>query len=107
VLQIKVEILLPLYYIDNTRIEDKKYEETHDQIKKQFEGFTMGDRPLLGYWRDPKTGIRYDNEKNALYWLLCDKTQKNINFIRKLRTALNERFKQKSILIYYVNVYRF
>jgi hypothetical protein len=106
VVQIKVEIILPLYYNDKRDIEDKKFEETHDDIKKQFTGFTIGDRPLLGYWIDPDTGISYENEKNTLYWVLCDKTKNNIQFFKKLKERLKQRFEQESILIYYVNVYR-
>jgi hypothetical protein len=107
VVQIKAEILLPLYYNDKREVEDKKFEQTHDEIKKQFGGLTIGDRPLLGYWRDENTGISYDNEKNTLYWILCEKTRNNINFLRKLKDRLEKRFDQESILIYYVNIYRF
>lgn len=105
--QIKVEILLPLYYNDNRDVEDKKFEETHDYLKKQFGGLTIGDRPLLGYWIDPNTGINYENEKNTLYWILCEKTKDNIQFFKKLKEKLQGLFEQESILIYYVNVYRF
>jgi hypothetical protein len=82
VAQIKVEILLPLYYNDNRDVEDKKFEKTHDYIKKQFGGLTIGDRPLLGYWIDPNIGINYENEKNTLYWVLCEKTKNNIQFFK-------------------------
>ena len=78
--QIKVEILLPLYYNDKREIEDRKFEETHDLIKKQFGGLTIADRPLLGYWIDQDTDMSYDNEKNTLYWVLCAKTKHNIQF---------------------------
>jgi len=45
---IKVEILLPLYYNDKRSIEDKKFADTYDDIKNQFEGgVTIADKPLI------------------------------------------------------------
>ena len=103
---IKVEILLPLYYNDKRSIEDKKFADTYDDIKNQFEGgVTIADKPLIGYWIEPDTKIHYDDEKNTACWVLCKKTKVNIYFFRKLKQRLEKRFEQKSILIYYVNVY--
>ena len=102
---IKAEILLPLYDNDKRSIEDKKFADTYDDIKNQFEAVTIADKPLIGYWIDPGTKIHYDNEKNTACWVLCKKTKANIYFFRKLKERLEKRFEQKSILIYYVNVY--
>jgi hypothetical protein len=102
---IKAEILLPLYDNDKRSIEDKKFEETYDDLTNQFEGVTIADKPLIGNWIDPTTQIHYDDEKNTACWVLCKKTKTNLYFLRKLKERLEKRFEQKSILIYYVNVY--
>lgn len=100
---IKAEILLPLYDNDKRSIEDKKFADTYDDIKNRLGTVTIAE--LIGYWIDPDTKIHYDNEKNTACWILCKKTKVNIYFFRKLKERLEKRFEQKSILIYYVNVY--
>ena len=37
----------------------------------------------------------------------CAKTKHNIQFFKKLKVKLEVMFEQESILIYYVNIYRF
>jgi hypothetical protein len=71
---IKAEILLPLYDNDKRSIEDKKFEDTYDDIKNRFGTVTIADKPLIGYWVDPDTKIHYDNEKNTA---LLDYMQEN------------------------------
>ncbi|MGC2599154.1 MAG: hypothetical protein WA395_13630 [Nitrososphaeraceae archaeon] len=80
--QIKVEILLPLYYNDKREIEDRKFEETHDLIKKQFGGLTIADRPLLGYWIDQDTDMSYDNEKTRYIGYYVRKQNTIFSFLK-------------------------
>jgi hypothetical protein len=64
---IKAEILLPLYDNDKRSIEDKKFEETYNDLTNQFVGVTIADKPLIGNWIDPTTQIHYDDEKNTAF----------------------------------------
>ncbi len=105
--QIKVEILLPLFYNDGTEIKDQLFADTYKNIMTHFkEGLTRTDIPLMGDWIDPDTGTHYDNERNTACWLLCRKTRSNIDSLQDLKKTLKNRFKQREILMYYVNVYR-
>jgi hypothetical protein len=106
VFQIKVEILLPLYYNDKKRIEEEKYLITYDEIVERFRGCTIDNTPLIGGWADPDTKEKYEDESIA-YWIVCKRTKENVTFLRKLKGTLKKRFKQLDIMMYYVSIYQF
>jgi len=82
---LKVEVLLPLYYNPDKRgkrkkIEGKKYSKTYEDIYNRFEGCTMDNSPLIGGWLDPKTKKRI-RDISKTYWVMCKKTKANIHFL--------------------------
>ena len=107
---LKVEILLPLYYNEDRsgkrkKIEGRKYAETFDDLMTKFGGCTIDDSPLLGGWVDPSTQKRIRDE-NTTYWVVCKKTKKNVEFFHNFKKKLKKKFEQKDMMIYYVIVNR-
>ncbi len=101
---LKFEILLPLYDNDGREIEDEKFQTTYDEIVVKFNAITVDSLPLMGDWIHPETGVRYANERFRACWVICDDTTFNMDYFNTLKTDLEKRFDQKSILIYYVEV---
>lgn len=107
---LKVEILLPLYYNVNvagkrTRVEGSKYIQTYDEIFDRFGGCSIEKSPLLGSWINPATG-REIKDENVTYWVMCKNTKQNRRFFASLKRALKKRFLQNEILMYYIQVHR-
>lgn len=107
---LKIEILLPLYYnadASGTRanIEGSKYAQTYNEITAKFGGCTVNNSPILGGWVDPATGKEIQDE-NVTYWVVCKNTKLNIRFFTRLKSTLKERFKQDEIMMYYVEIHR-
>ncbi|MGB9003803.1 MAG: hypothetical protein WCC52_08365 [Nitrosotalea sp.] len=108
---LKVEILLPHYYNNDLsskrkKIEGEKYSKTFEEIVDRFGGCTVDNSPLIGGWTDPNTKNRISDE-NSTYWVVCEKTKKNIEFFHKLKKKLKARFEQKDVLMYYVTINKF
>lgn len=107
--ELKVEILLPLYYNDDPKkrkkIEGIKYSKTYDEVYEQFGGCTIDNSPLIGRWLNPKTNKEI-REENRAYWVVCKSTKNNLNFLRKLKKRLRVRFDQEDIMMYYVRIRR-
>ena len=55
---------------------------------------------------DPKTN-RPIKDISKSYWVICKKTKANMQFFKKLKKTLEERFIQEEIMMYYIPVYRF
>jgi hypothetical protein len=102
--QIKVEIILPLYYNDRTRIERYKFIKTYDEIIERFNGCTVNPTPLVGGWKDPESGTVYKNEENVLYYVICEDDSKNKEVLTNLKQILKERFQQNEIMMYITKV---
>lgn len=109
-IELKVEILLPLYYNtgnskNRKKIEGIKYSKTYDEIYNKFGGCTIDNSPLIGGWKDPKTGKQIKDE-NIVYWVICKSTKNNLYFFNKLKKKLLQCFEQDDIMIYYVRIHR-
>ncbi len=108
---LKVEILLPKYYNPNNSktkripVEGKKFRQTYDEIYDQFNGCTIDSSPLIGRWKDLKTGKMIQDE-NTAYWVFCKGTKNNLRFFNKLKRKLKERFEQDEMMMYYVTIHR-
>ncbi|MDE1765163.1 MAG: hypothetical protein KGI27_02695 [Thaumarchaeota archaeon] len=107
---LKVEILLPLYYNKDKNGRRKKiggehYLKTYEEIVEKFGGCTQDNIPLLGGWKDPITKERIEDE-NITWWVVCKNDSSNIKFLRQFKTRLKRRFQQKDIMIYYIVINR-
>jgi hypothetical protein len=95
VVDLKVEILIPKYYnpdkFTNKRrkIEGIKLADTFDEIYDEFDGCTVDYSPLIGGWKDPKTGKQIKDE-NIAYWVVCANTKKNLRFFGSLKKKLKK-----------------
>ncbi len=112
-MDIKVEILIPLFYNpeDSTpdgkkKIEGEKYSQTFDQIAEKFPDYTVDNSPLLGNWVKPDTKKKVIDE-NMACWVICEESEENVRFFKELRETLKQRFIQDDILIYHIQVFRY
>ncbi|MER5174545.1 MAG: hypothetical protein ABJB76_09715 [Candidatus Nitrosocosmicus sp.] len=101
--EIRVEFLIPQKYNDGSLVEEGKLIQTYDEIVERFTTCSMNNQTITGRWKDPKTSVYYDDILNSI-WVICEDTQGNRDFFNNLRTILQERFKQESILMYMFNV---
>lgn len=97
--------MLPLRYNDGKKIEGMKFSITYEELVDKFGGCTIDNSPLLGGWIDPFTQKQVKDE-NTMYWVVCKKTNGNIEFFRKMKKKLKVRFQQKDMMIYYTVVNR-
>ncbi|MEW5841045.1 hypothetical protein [Nitrososphaera sp.] len=108
---LKVEILLPLYYNaanhsgNRASIEGGKYTQTYNEIIDRFGGCTIDNSPLLGGWLNPATGKEIQDE-NVTYWIVCKNTKSNVQFFSRLKGVLKKRFQQDEIMMYYIEIHR-
>ena len=100
---IRVDILLPQYYNDGYPVETEKYIQTLDELFDHFKGGSLDYTPIAGRWQNPKTKEVMIDE-NIMYWIVCDKTSKNLAFLKKYEAKLRRRFEQRSVMIYYWTV---
>jgi len=97
-LQIKVEILIPLNYNDGSPVEDDKLIQTYDEIVERFTACSMDNSTIKGRWMNPESKV-YHDDINRSIWIICDNNEDNRMFFRNFKQGLQERFKQDSILI--------
>jgi hypothetical protein len=71
-----------------------------------FGGCSADQHSILGSWKDPNSDTLY-NDENRIYHIICKDTEENKNLLSKYKEKLKERFQQKEIMMYYINVNRF
>ena len=108
---LRVEILLPLYYNPTgskkrRRVEGAKYLQTYEELYEKFEGCTIDNSPTIGGWKNPRTGKMIKDE-NVAYWVVCKSTVENLNFFKRMKKRLKERFMQDDLMMYYIRIYTF
>ena len=103
---IRVDIYLPLYYNNNQRIEKSKFVDTFNELVEMFGGCSADQYSILGSWKDPNSDTIY-NDENRIYHIICEDKEENRTILRKYKEKLKERFQQKEIMMYYINVNRF
>ncbi|HJT84894.1 MAG TPA: hypothetical protein VJ697_10465 [Nitrososphaeraceae archaeon] len=103
---IRVDIYLPLFYNNNKRIEKLKFVDTFNELVGMFDGCSADQYSILGSWKDPHSDALY-NDENRIYHIICEDTEENRTILRKYKEKLKERFRQKEIMMYYINVNRF
>jgi hypothetical protein len=101
--QIKVEILIPLYYNDKRPIEDEKLLSIFDTLVDQFGACSIDNSTTQGRWKHPQTKVTYD-DIGKIYWVLCEDNEPNREFFKDLQDTLMRSLEQESILIYYSTV---
>ena len=103
--QLKIEFLVPKKFNNGQRIPPILHVKTSNDLARQFGAYTEDPTSLLGSWTDPKTKKKYKDE-NFTYWVLCDNTEDNMEFLSGFKERLKDRYKQLDILIYYIEVKR-
>jgi hypothetical protein len=110
-LQLRVDIFIPLYYNPDENghrkeIDDEKYVDTIDELFLQFGGYSSNPEPIDGEWVSTQTGRRVSDKLKHI-WIVCDDTQENVDFLAHLKETLMERFQQEEILMFHAPVSRF
>jgi hypothetical protein len=102
--QLKVEILVPIFYNNGTNVEAEKYRILFEELVKQFGAVSSEDNNVInGYWINPQDNKAYA-DKNKVYWIIVPDTEENRQYFVNLQNKLESVFKQESILIYFTPV---
>jgi hypothetical protein len=102
--QLKVEILVPIFYNNGTNVEAEKYRILFEELVKQFGAVSSEDNNVInGYWINPQNNKAYA-DKNKVYWIIVPDTEENRQYFVNLQNKLESLFKQESILIYFTPV---
>jgi hypothetical protein len=98
--QIKVDIIIPLFYNNGNPIPDSKLTKTLDELTNRFSGSSEVDSEIEGRWIQfvGKKKIYY-NDKNRMIWVTCDDTEENRKFFSDYKKKLERRFRQRWIFI--------
>lgn len=102
----RFEIYLPLYYGDGTRIEEEKFELTRRELVEKFGGLTVLPVPPLaglGFWVFERVLYR---DVNQIFIVDAgdEMEQEAVEFFRKYKEKLKERFRQVEIYIVYYDI---
>lgn len=108
---IKVEILLPLYYNEDSKgnrkkVEGTKFAEIYENLVEKFGGCVINKSPLISGWFDPSTKKYIQDECNVC-WVICHQTDSNIEFFYSLKEILKKKLEQKEILMYFLIIDKF
>ena len=102
--QLKVEILVPIFYNNGTNVEAEKYRIMFEELVKQFGAVSSEDNNIInGYWINPQDNKSYA-DKNKVYWIIVPDTEENRQYFVNLQDKLESLFNQESILIYFTPV---
>ena len=102
--QLKVEILVPIFYNNGTNVEAEKYRILFEELVMQFGAVSSEDNNVInGYWINPQNNKAYA-DKNKVYWIIVSDTEENRQYFINLQNKLESLFKQESILIYFTPV---
>lgn len=101
--QIKVEIILPLYYENKELIEKRKFIELYDKLIERFSGYSTIS-PLTGSWKSDRTGKLYKDEENVGLYVICEDSKDNKFFFAHLKQRLKKEFEQEDILMFYTKI---
>ena len=102
--QLKVEILVPIFYNNGTNVEAEKYRIMFEDLVKQFGAVSSEDNNIIkGYWINPQDNKAYA-DKNKVYWIIVPDTEENRQYFVNFQDKLESLFDQESILIYFTPV---
>ena len=102
--QLKVEILVPIFYNNGTNVEAEKYRIMFEELVKQFGAVSSEDNNIInGYWINPQDNKPYA-DKNKVYWIIVPDTEENRQYFVNFQDKLESLFDQESILIYFTPV---
>jgi hypothetical protein len=102
--QLKVEILVPIFYNNGTNVEAEKYRIMFEELVKQFGAVSSEDNNIInGYWINPQDNKAYA-DKNKVYWIIVPDTEENRQYLVNFQDKLESLFDQESILIYFTPV---
>lgn len=98
--QIKVDIIIPLFYNDGRPVPDTKLTKTLDELTERFTGSSIEDSTIEGRWVETVGKKKvYFKDRNRSLWTICDDSVENRNFLSEYKKKLEIRFKQRSIFI--------
>lgn len=105
---LRVDALLPRFYNPDQlgrrkSIEPAKVQQTLDEIRSAFGGYTLNDLPITGSWLDPKTKKSMEDSHTSI-WISVEKRPETINKLKQLKEEWKRRFEQEDIMMYYITI---
>jgi hypothetical protein len=99
--QIKVDIIIPLFYNDGNPIPDSKLTKTLDELAERFAGSSREGSIIEGRWVETVGKKKvYFKDRNRSLWIICDDSVENRKFFSEYKKKLEARFRQRSIFIF-------
>ncbi|KKM87627.1 hypothetical protein LCGC14_1266900 [marine sediment metagenome] len=91
----RYEIILPLFFNDNTEISGTLMDLTLDELEREFGGVSHELNRIIGFWKD-EVGFRYQEQNTRIF---CDVPNEpdSKDFFREYKETLKTRFKQQDI----------
>lgn len=105
---LRVDVLLPRFYnpdqLGHRRsIEPAKVQETLDEIRNAFGGYTLNDLPITGSWLNPKTKENMEDSHTSI-WITAENKPETISKLKQLKEEWKARFEQEDIMMYYITI---
>ncbi|HKI07003.1 MAG TPA: hypothetical protein VKA09_01280 [Nitrososphaeraceae archaeon] len=98
--QIRVDIIIPLFYNNGKPIPDYKLTKTLDELTDRFGGGSRDDSIIEGRWVETVGRKKvYFRDKNRSIWVVCDDSAENRYFFSEYKKRLEVRYQQRSIFI--------
>lgn len=108
---LRFDIYLPLYHNEKDSsgqripVEPKKFLDTFNDLRDRFRGVSVEENTILGSWLDDEDIINDDELR--VYHIAFKLSADNLQWISNYQDALEDRFRQCEIFMYYIVVYRF
>lgn len=105
---LRVDVLLPRFYNPDhsghrRSVEPAKVQQTLDEIRNAFGGYTLNDLPITGSWLDPKTRQNTEDIHTSI-WITAEKNPETINKLAQFKEKWKALFEQEEIMIYYITI---
>jgi hypothetical protein len=90
------DLFIPLYYSDETPIEEAKFQDLQNRLLEQFEGLTYFPQPNQGFWKF--SGVTYRDEI-VIYRVISQNSVTSRDFLGNLKERLKHELRQEEVLI--------
>lgn len=98
--QIRIDITIPLRDNNGVLIKPEEHKKTKDELTQRFGGCTFL-TTSEGAWKDFSDSERLYLDINTSCFVVTSNTAETIEFFRKYKKTLEDRYKQEKIFMVY------